>query len=72
MKKEKYYILYNYNEFKNDLEYIKEYNNINEIQKEFKLKNKKSIYNYIIKNIDDKSSYNNLLNNKYVIIKECY
>ena len=53
MKKEKYYILYNYNEFKNDLEYIKEYNNINEIQKEFKLKNKKSIYNYIIKNIDD-------------------
>ena len=70
MKKEKYYILYNYNKFKKDLEYIKEYNNINDIQKEFNLKNKKSIYNYIIKNIDDESSYINLLNNKYVIIKE--
>lgn len=70
MKKEKYYILYNYNEFKNDLEYIKEYNNIEEIQKEFKLKNKKSIYHYIIKDIDNMQSYNNLLNNKYVIIKE--
>lgn len=70
MKKEKYYILYNYNKFKNDLEYVKEYNNIEDIQKEFKLKNKKSIYNYIIKNIDLEESYNNLLNNKYVIIKE--
>ena len=70
MKKEKYYILYNYNKFNNDLEYIKEYNNISDIQKEFKLKNKKSIYNYIIKNIEDSSSFYNLLNNKYVIIKE--
>lgn len=70
MKKQKYYTLYNYNKFKNDLEYIKEYNNIEDIQKEFKLKNKKSIYHYIIKNIEDKTSYNNLLNNKYVIIKE--
>ena len=70
MAKEKYYILYNYNKFKNDLEYIKEYNNIEEIQKEFKLKNKNSIYHYIIKNIEDQKSYNNLLNNKYIIIKE--
>lgn len=70
MKKEKYYILYNYNKFKKDLEYIKEYNKIEDIQKEFNLKNKKSVYNYIIKDIEKEESYNNLLNNKYILIKE--
>ena len=70
MKKQKYYTLYNYNKFNRDLEYIKEYNNIEDIKKEFKLKNKKSVYNYIITDIDNEQSYNNLLDNKYIIIKE--
>ena len=70
MKKQKAYILYNYNSFKNDIEYIKEYYTTKEIQEEYKLKNKKSIYNYIFDNIDDALKVNNKLFNKYIIIKE--
>lgn len=64
------FILYNYNTFKNDLEYIKEYYTTKEIQEDYKLKNKKSIYNYIFDNIDDALKVNNKLFNKYIIIKE--
>lgn len=65
------YILYHYNNFTKDYEYIKEYYNTKELvkdnQKEFNLKNKKSLYHYIKNNIEDNI---NLLNNKYLIIKE--
>lgn len=71
MKKnnKKAYILYKYNEFNNDLEYIKEYYSTKTIQEEFKttLKNKNSIYHYITDSIDN---IKKLLNDKYIIIKE--
>ena len=67
MKTKKAYILYQYNKFNNDFSYIKEYYNIKEIQADYKLKNKKSIYNYIKESIEDNK---NLLFNQYLIIKE--
>ena len=71
MKEKKHaFILYNYNAFNNDLEYIKEYYTAKEIQAEYKLKNKKSIYNYIFNNMEDALKVNNKLFNKYIIIKE--
>ena len=70
MKSKKVYIIYKYNENINDIEYIKEYNKIEEIKQDYNLQNKKSVYNYIIKDIDNINSYYNLLNNKYIIIKE--
>ena len=60
-------ILYKYNDFNNDYEYIKEYYKKEEITSDLKLKNKKSIYQYIytsIENIEHK------IDNKYIIIKE--
>lgn len=69
MKKKKAYILYKYNQFNNDYEYIKEYYNTKDIQKEFKntIKNDRSIYHYITKSIDNVKQ---LLNNQYIIISE--
>lgn len=71
-KKEKAYILYQYNEFKKDFDYIAEYYNIKELKEQekerLKLKNDRSIYHYIKETIDDLNI--NLLNNKYLIIKE--
>lgn len=63
----KAYIIYKYNKLNNDLEYIKEYYNINDIIKDYNLENKKSIYNYIVENIDNLDSYYNLLKNNYII-----
>lgn len=70
-KKKEVYILYQYNNFTQDYEYIKEYYNTKELaednKKEFNLKNKKSLYHYIKDSLEDNI---NLLNNKYLIIKE--
>jgi hypothetical protein len=65
----KAYILYNYNEFNNDYNFINEYYNIKELIKKenIKLKNNKYIYQYITNNIEE---IKHLLNNKYIIIKE--
>ena len=67
MKTKKAYILYKKNQYNNDFSYIKEYYDIKEIQEEYKLKNKKSIYNYIKSTIEDNK---NLLFGKYLIIEE--
>ena len=70
--KQDIYIIYSYDAFKNDYNYIREYTSIKELQEKeqdtFKLKNKKSIYHYIKENIDADAI--NLLNNKYIIIKD--
>ena len=70
MKNKKVYIIYKYDSFKNDLEYIKEYYNAEEIKKDYKLENKKSVYNYTIDNADNITADNigELLKNKYKII----
>lgn len=71
MKKnnKKAYILYQYNDFKKDYEYIMEYYNIKELEEKnnIKLKNDRSIYHYIKKQIQDNMQ---LLNDKYIIIQE--
>ena len=69
MKTNKVFILYQYNQFANDYEYIKEYLNKKEIQKDniIKLKNKYSINQYIKQSIEDITS---LINDKYIIIQE--
>jgi len=67
MENKKAYIIYKKNQYNNDFEYIKEYYDIKEIQKDYKLKNKKSIYNYIKESIEDNK---NLLFSQYLIIKE--
>lgn len=59
------YILYIYNNIKNDINYKKEYYNISDILKDFKTNN---IYQYINKNINNLESIKKL-NDKYIIIK---
>lgn len=68
MKKQKAYIIYKYNKFKNDYEYIKEYYRLEEIQKDYKINNRTSIYQYISKNIEHLKKC--LLNDRYIIIEE--
>ena len=63
--KKKVYIIYKYDAFKNDFEYIKEYYKREEIQKEFKLKNVESIQHYTTRSID---AIKSLLDNKYIIL----
>lgn len=65
----KAYIVYNYDEFNKDFNFIKEYYQIKDLLQNFKLNNKKSVYNYIYSNIED-VKVNNLLNHSYIIIKE--
>ena len=74
MKKNKQdiYIIYSYDAFKNDYNYIREYTSIKELQQQekdtFKLKHPKSIYQYIRASIDTDNI--NLINNRYIIIKD--
>lgn len=58
------YILYKYNNIKNDIIYLKEYYNIKDLQKEFNINN---IYQFINNSINDKM---HLLKDKYIIIKD--
>ena len=69
MKKKKAYILYEYNNFKNDYDYIMEYYSIKELKEKnnIQLKNDKSIYHYISKEITDNMQ---LLKDKFIIIEE--
>lgn len=64
------YILYTYNNFTNDYSQVMEYFSLKDLQEknDIKLENKKSIYNYIYKSIDQ--VINNKLFNRYIIIKE--
>ena len=63
------FILYNYNKFTNDYEYIQEYYNINDLIKDnnIQLQNKRSIYHFIKKEIKENM---HLLKDKYIIINE--
>lgn len=71
-KKQDIFIIYSYDAFKNDYKYIREYTSIKELQEKekdtFRLKHRKSIYQYIKETIDTDNI--NLLNNKYIIIKD--
>ena len=72
MKNKKVFILYQYEQFTNDYKQIMEYYTIKDLlknNKQIKLKNKNSIYHSITDSIDN---IKQLLNDKYIIIKEDY
>lgn len=60
------YIVYKYNELKNDVKYIKEYNNLNEIIKDYNI-TLDSLYCYISNSIDNVKK---VFNNDIIFIKE--
>lgn len=67
----KYYTIYKVDTINNDLQYINEYEDIITLVQDYGLKNKKSIYNYIIDNLDkveDLVNIKNLLKCKYIIM----
>ena len=68
-KREEVFILYKFDEFEKDFEYVAEYFTLEELKEKqkIKLENDRSIYHYIEKNIND---VKHLLNDKYIIIKE--
>lgn len=63
-KKQYAFIVYKYDEFNNDFEYVKEYYNTKEIQEDFKIEN---VRQYTTKTIE---KIKHLINNKYIVIKE--
>lgn len=63
-KKQYAFIVYDYDVFKNDYEYVKEFYNLQEIEKTFNIGN---LRQYTAKSIDD---IKHLVNNRYAIIKE--
>jgi len=63
-KKKYAFIVYEYNQFKNDFEYIKEYYSTKEIQQDFNIENVRQYTTNTIEKIK------HLINNKYVVIKE--
>ena len=69
MKNKKVYIVYKYNDFKNDFEYIKEYYSIKELMQNenISLRHNNSIFQFIV---DDIEKAKHLLKDKYIIIKE--
>lgn len=63
-KKQYAFIVYKYDEFRNDFEYVKEYYNTKDIQKEYNVTN---IRQYTTNTID---KIKHLINNRYIVIKE--
>lgn len=63
-KKQYAFIVYEYDQFKDDYKYIKEYYTTKEIQKEYNLEN---IRQYTTRTIE---KVKHLINNKYIVIKE--
>ena len=70
MKNKKAYILYQYDQLKDDYTQVMEYYNLKELKEKnnIQLENKKSIYQFIYNKIDN--NIKNLLKDKYVIIEE--
>ena len=62
------FIVYKVNQLNNDLQYIKEYYTLQDIKKDYNIKNIRSLYHYIIKSADQ--TIKQLLKNDYIIIRE--
>jgi len=71
VKNKKAFILYKYNTFNNDFEYITEYYNLKELKEKEKntlhLNEKTNIQKYIAKSIEN---IKEKINGRYIIIKE--
>lgn len=63
-KKRYAFIVYKYDEFKNDFEYVKEYYKTKDIEKDYKINNVRQYTTNTIENIK------HLIQNKYIVIKE--
>ena len=63
-KKQYAFIVYEFDEFRNDWQYVKEYYTTKEIQKDYKIENVRQYTTRTIENIK------HLINNKYIVIKE--
>lgn len=72
MKKTTIYSVYYVDTKKNDINYIREYNNIQEIAQDYKLTNKKSVYHFIINSLDNINllELKHKLKDKYIIFKD--
>ena len=72
MKKQIYYSVYYVDTQKNDIKYVEEFTNPEELATSYNLKNKKSVYHYIIDNLDkvNLKELKNTLNNHYIIFKD--
>lgn len=69
-EKKKVFTLYEYNDFKKDYKNIMDYYSLKDLladNKQIKLENERSIYQFISKNIDN---IKHLLNDRYIIIEE--
>lgn len=66
------YCIYYVDNLKNDIKYIEEFNNTEDLARAYNLKNKKSIYNYIINGLDNINLLNlkHKLKDNYIIIKD--
>lgn len=67
MSNKKTLILYQYNKFNNDLQYIKEYYNKKDIENDFNIK-KDSIYQYIVKDIEKITRDTKKIENSYILM----
>jgi hypothetical protein len=65
---QKYYTIYRIDKSTNDISNIMDYTNVNDLMDDFKLTNKKSIYNYVVKNLDTLKDFKHLLKDKYFIM----
>ena len=66
-KIKKYYIVYKINEKTNDLEYVKEYQDKEELKKDYNLQEGTNLSKYIAKSTE---KIKEKINNKYIIFKE--
>lgn len=66
----KYYTIYEIDKESNDLVNVMDYDDVNDLCNDYGLKNKKSIYHYILKDINNVNllEVKNLLNCKYIIM----
>lgn len=72
MKKTTFYSVYYIDTLKNDINFIEEFNNLDDLAEAYELKNKKSVYHYVIDNLDNVNllELKNTLKNKYIIFKD--
>lgn len=66
----KAYILYRYNEFKNDFQYITEYYNTKDIKNDLEISNYRDYTYKSISKLKTKEDIKHLLKGKYIIVKE--
>lgn len=64
----KYYTVYKIDKTNNDISNIADYTSIDDLVNDYNLTNKKSIYNYIVKNLDTLKDFNHLLKDRYFIM----